>query len=78
VLARHASPQPATAPTKQQVMAFLSKPSAVRAANETVGTSMQRATRETDEMVMYEYGQIKATTNAKERVAVVHQSYLKK
>ena len=78
VLARHASPQPAAAPTKQQVMAFLSKPSAVRAANETVGTSMQRSTRETDEMVMYEYGQIQATTNAKERVAVVHQSYLKK
>ena len=78
VLARHASPQPATAPTKQQVVAFLSKPSAVRAANETVGTSMQRATRETDEMVMYEYGRIAPGPNAVARVAVVHQSYLKK
>ena len=77
LLARDAAQQ-ATAPTKQQVIAFLSKPSAARAASETVGKSMQRSTRETDEMVMYEYGQIASPASAKNKVAVVHQSYLKK
>jgi ARG/rhodanese/phosphatase superfamily protein len=78
VLAGYASPQTTTAPTRQQVIAFLSRPSAARAASETVGTSMQRSTRETDDMVMYEYGQVSQPASAKKSVAVVHQSYLKK
>jgi len=77
LLAQDASQQ-VTVPTKQQVIAFLSKPSAARVASETVGNSMQRSTRETDEMVMYEYGQLDSPTGAKKNVAVVHQSYLKK
>ncbi|HJZ76710.1 MAG TPA: DUF6569 family protein [Vicinamibacterales bacterium] len=77
VLARDAS-QPIAAPTRQQAVAFLSKPSAARAASETVGTSMQRSTRETDDVVLYEYGQISQAAGAKSSVAVVHQSYLKK
>ena len=52
LLARDASAQ-VTTPTEQQVIAFLSKPSAARAATETVGRSMHRSTRETDEVVMY-------------------------
>jgi hypothetical protein len=76
-LARNAS-QHGSAPTKEQVMAFLSKPAATRAATETVGTSMQRATRETDEMVMYEYGHVTRPAAAKPDILVVHQSYLKK
>ena len=77
LLARDAS-QHVPAPTKQQVIAFLAKPSAARAANETVGRSMQRSTRETDDVVMYEYGQVSQPANATKGVAVVHQSYLKK
>jgi len=78
VLARPTSPQTATAPTRQQVMAFLAKPAAARADREIVGKSMQRATHDTDEMVMYEYGQIGAAAGAANRITVVHQSYLKK
>ena len=77
LLAPDASRQ-VTAPTKQQVIAFLSKPAAARAATETVGTSMQRSTRETDEAVMYEYGHVSQPTGAKPGIVVVHQSYLKK
>ena len=77
LLARDASQQ-VTAPTKQQVIAFLSKPAAARVATETVGTSMQRATRETEEAVMYEYGHLNSPTSAKAGLVVVHQSYLKK
>jgi hypothetical protein len=76
-LARAAS-QHVSAPTKEQVIAFLSKPAAARPATETVGTSMQRSTRETDEMVMYEYGQVAKSAAAKSDIVVVHQSYLKK
>jgi len=78
VLATHTSPPAVAAPTKQQVMAFLSKPAAARAASETVGQSMQRSTRETDDMVMYEYGQVSRAASAKKDVSIVHQSYLKK
>jgi hypothetical protein len=78
VLARNATQPAATAPSRQEVMAFLSKPAAVRAASETVGQSMRRSTRETDDMVMFEYGQISQPAGAKKDVAVVHQSYLKK
>jgi hypothetical protein len=78
-LLAHDASQPVTAPTRQQMIAFLSKPSAARAASETVGTSMQRSTRETDDMVMYEYGQVSQSASASSKgVAVVHQSYLKK
>ncbi|HMF99530.1 MAG TPA: DUF6569 family protein [Vicinamibacterales bacterium] len=69
---------PTGAPTRQDVIAFLSRPSAGRAASETVGASMQRSTRETDDMVMYEYRQVGQPANATNGVAVVHQSYLKK
>jgi hypothetical protein len=68
----------AAVPTRQQVIAFLSKPSTARAASETVGASMRRSTRETDEVVLYEYGQNRPAANAAPTVAVVHQSYLKK
>src|SRR5262249_54545627 len=73
LLARNGS-QAITAPTRQQVIAFLSKPSAARADRQTVGTSMQRSTRETDDMVMYEYGQVGRSASATSGVAVVHQS----
>jgi len=76
-LARDAS-RKVSAPTKEQVNAFLSKPAATRPATETVGKSMQRSTRETDEMVMYEYGQVTKPAAAKSDIVVVHQSYLKK
>jgi hypothetical protein len=77
LLARDAS-QEVTAPTKQQVIAFLSKPAAARAATETVGRSMQRSTRETKDAVMYEYSQLGQPTSATQGIVVVHQSYLKK
>ena len=73
LLARDASLQ-LKAPTPQQVSAFLAKPATVRAATETVGGSMQRSTRESEEVVMYEYGH----SSAKQGMVVVHQSYLKK
>jgi hypothetical protein len=76
-LARSGS-QNVTAPTKEQAVSFLSKPAATRAATETVGKSMQRATRETDEMVMYEYGHVTRRAESKPDIVVVHQSYLKK
>src|SRR6185369_12899313 len=63
LLARDAS-QDVTAPTKQHVIAFLSKPAAARAATETVGRSMQRSTRETKDAVMYEYSQLGQPTSA--------------
>ena len=77
LLARDASQQ-MTVPTKQQVIAFLSKPAAARVATEAVGTSMQRSTRETEEAVMYEYGHVSSPASAKAGIVVVHQSYLKK
>ena len=58
------------APTKEQVRAFLAKPAAARPTTETVGGSMQRSTREADDVVMYEYGQ---STRP-----IVHRNYLKK
>jgi ARG/rhodanese/phosphatase superfamily protein len=76
VLARDASPQ-VTAPTTQQVIALLSKP-AVRAAAETVGKSMQRSTRETDEAVVYQYGHLSQPASQQAGSVVVHQNYLKK
>ena len=76
LLARDASQQ-VTPPTRQQVIAFLSKPAAAKVATETVGRSMQRSTRETEESVMYEYAQVSPPASAKPGV-VVHQSYLKK
>jgi hypothetical protein len=74
----HDAAQKVSSPTKEQVMAFLAKPAATPVATETVGTSMQRATRETDEIVMYEYGHVGKAAAAKPDIAVVHQSYLKK
>jgi hypothetical protein len=71
LLARDARPRAST-PTKQQVMAFLSTPAA-RESAETIGGSMHRVTRETDETVMYEYGHLR-----EKRAVMVHQSYLKK
>ena len=76
-MARQGS-QKASAPTREQVIAFLSKPAAIRAATETVGTSMQRSTRETNEMVMYEYGHVTGPAAARSGIVVVHQSYLLK
>ena len=70
--------QPVTAPGKEQVTAFLSNPAAAHAATETVGTSMQRSTRETDGAVMYQYGHVNQPAGGKRDVVVVHQSYLKK
>jgi len=75
-LARDAS-QSISAPAKEQVFAFLSKPATAAVATQTVGKSMQRSTRETDEIVMYEYGHVAKAAAAKP-VVVVHQSYLKK
>ena len=76
-LARDAS-QSISAPAKEQVFAFLSKPATTAVATETVGKSMQRSTRETDEVVMYEYSHVAKAAVAKPDVVVVHQSYLKK
>jgi ARG and Rhodanese-Phosphatase-superfamily-associated Protein domain len=67
-----------SAPAKEQVVAFLSKPGTTAVATETVGKSMQRSTRETDEVVMYEYSHVAKAAVAKPDVVVVHQSYLKK
>jgi hypothetical protein len=67
-----------SAPAKEQVVAFLSKPATTAVATETVGKSMQRSTRETDEVVMYEYSHVAKAAVAKPDVVVVHQSYLKK
>jgi hypothetical protein len=55
------------------VTAFLSRPAAARESAETIGGSMHRVTRETDETVMYEYGHLR-----EKRAVMVHQSYLKK
>jgi hypothetical protein len=66
------------APTTQQVIALLSKPAASRAAAETVGKSMQRSTRETDDAVVYQYGHLSQPANTPAGVVVVHQNYLKK
>ena len=76
-LARDASLN-VSAPAKEQVVAFLSKPATAAVATQTVGKSMQRSTRETDEIVMYEYGHVAKGAAAKPVVVVVHQSYLKK
>jgi hypothetical protein len=76
-LARDASLN-GSAPGKEQVVAFLSKPATTAVATETVGKSMQRSTRETDEVVMYEYSHVAKAAVAKPDVVVVHQSYLKK
>jgi hypothetical protein len=70
--------QTAAPPDTQQVLAFLSKTATVRAATESVGGSMQRATRETDEAVMYEYRHVNRPATATRDVVVLHQSYLKK
>jgi hypothetical protein len=67
-----------TPPPAEQVRAFLSNPATARAATETVGASMQRATRETKEAVMYEYGHFNPPTDGKRGIVVVHQSYVKK
>jgi hypothetical protein len=67
-----------TAPTALQVLAFLSKPAAVRPATEPIGRLMQRSTRESEELVMYEYARFGQTATAKPGAVVVHQSYLKK
>jgi hypothetical protein len=77
LLARGTTPTMA-APGKQQVTAFLSKPEAARAATETIGESMQRSTRETDEAVMYEYGHRAPRASGTRTIVVVHQSYLRK
>ncbi len=78
MLARNASQQVAAPPTKQQVIALLSKPAAARTATETVGKSMQRSTRETDEAVVYQYGHVNQPTGKQAGIVVVHQNYLKK
>ncbi len=67
-----------SAPAKEQVVAFLSQPATTAVATETVGTSMQRSTRETDEVVMYEYSHVAKAAVAKPDVVIVHQSYLRK
>lgn len=77
LLAREETPH-AAAPDKAAVTAFLSNPAAAQGATETVGGSMQRSTRETDEAVMYEYRHVEAPKTAKRQVTLVHQSYLKK
>ena len=66
----------AAVPTRPQAIAFLSKPATAGAVTETVGRSMQRATRETPEAVMYEYGRVIPSANT--QTIVVHQTYLKK
>ena len=75
LLARDAAPAAATPPLTQ-VMAFLSRPAAAAASTQTVGRSMQRATRETGDAVMYEYSRV-ADSKTPIRV-VVHQNYVKK
>jgi hypothetical protein len=77
LLARDARQQ-VTPPGKHQVLTFLSKAAATRAATEMVGDSMQRATRENEEAVMYEYGHVNRPTSGKPGVVILHQSYLKK
>jgi hypothetical protein len=77
VIARDASQQ-VTAPTTQQVIALFSKPAAALAAAETVGKSMQRSTRETDDAVVYQYGHLSQPTSTQAGLVVVHQNYLKK
>jgi hypothetical protein len=58
------------------VKAFLVQPSTAKASTQTVGGSIHRATRETDDVVMYEYSRI---ADAKTPVRlVVHQNYVKK
>ena len=78
VLAQNPSQQVTTPPTRQQVIALLSKPAAARAATETIGTSMQRLTRETDDAVVYQYGHLNQPTSTPAGILVVHQNYLKK
>jgi hypothetical protein len=78
VLAHNGSQPVAAPPTTQQVIALLSKPAAARTATETIGESMQRSTRETDEAVVYQYGHVKPATSKQPGVVVVHQNYLKK
>ena len=75
LLARDTAPAAAT-PTLTQVKAFLSQPSTAKASTQTVGGSIQRATRETDDAVMYEYSQM-ANSKTQARV-VVHLNYVKK
>ena len=77
LLARGAQQQ-LPAPGTKEVLAFLSKPAAANPSTERVGASVHRATRETDEAVMYEYGRIDGTPKGTPAVVVVHQSYLKK
>jgi ARG and Rhodanese-Phosphatase-superfamily-associated Protein domain len=75
LLARDAAPVAAT-PTLPQVMAFLSQPAGATVSTQTVGRSIQRATRETNDAVMYEYSRV-ADPKTQARV-VVHQNYVKK
>jgi hypothetical protein len=64
-------------PAKQQVTAFIAAASAVPAANETVGQSMQRSTRETRDTVVYEYTHV-TVVGTRRDAQVLHKSYLKK
>jgi hypothetical protein len=75
VLARDATTAAAT-PTPTQVKAFLLQPSSAEGSTQTVGGSIHRTTRETDDAVMYEYSRV-ADAKTQARV-VVHQNYVKK
>ena len=70
VLATSAA-SPSTPPAKQQVSAFLSKAVAGPATTETVGQSMRRSTRETRDIVMYEYTSVTSG-------GTLHKSYMAK
>jgi hypothetical protein len=59
------------------VAAFIAAASAVPAANETVGQSMQRSTRETRDTVVYEYTHV-TVVGTRRDAQVLHKSYLKK
>jgi hypothetical protein len=74
VLAR-AAPSAAGVPAVADVRAFLAHPAAAPGTTEAVGDTMQRATRETPEAVMYEYAYVDASKGAR---ATVHKNYLKK
>lgn len=77
LLARDATLQ-STAPDILHVMAFLSRPAAARASTQTVGQSIQRSTRETEDAVMYEYGRLNEPTKGNDAIVVLHRSYVKK
>jgi hypothetical protein len=77
VLARATASSAVTPPSTQQASAFLATTGSAPAATETIGDSMHRRTRETKDVVMYEYAHVAAVTDRRDAV-VLHKSYLKK